>query len=212
MRNFIAMLLALSCILFSGCSPQDTTVPATESTEPPTEAADTCESVQEFVDTVRSAGGYNETRNLLIVPYAASFDFNICRNLKLPKDTVEGHLISQVDCYDPGRFCFNAINLGSTDFTDEWGSDAEKAQLDSIMSNIKKRFIRELKIPVIIGEFGTVKRVSEEERAEYVGYYVQAAKANGIKVIIFDDGGDFTVFDRRTLSWPYPKIIDALLS
>ena len=65
-------------------------------------------------------------------------------------------------------------------------------------------------IPVIIGEFGTVNRVVEEERAEYVGYYAKAADENGIKLIIFDDGGDFTVFDRTTLSWPYETIIEAL--
>ena len=165
---------------------------------------------QTFVDTVRAAGGYNETRNLVLNPYAATYDYSMNRQFKLPKDTVEGHLIAQVHCYEPNTFCFNETNLGSSNFASEWGTDAEKKKIDEIMGNIRKRFIEELGIPVMIGEFGTVKRVAEAERAEYIEYYAEAANKNNIKLVIFDDGGDFTVFDRNTLSWPYESIIEAL--
>ena len=178
---------------------------------PPAECYDVMNGFyQVFVDTVRAGGGYNETRNLVLNPYAAAYDYHMNQGFKLPEDTVEGHLIAQVHCYEPNTFCFNEANLGSTNFANEWGTDAEKRKIDEIMKNIRKRFIEELGIPVIIGEFGTVNRVVEEERAEYVGYYAKAADENGIKLIIFDDGGDFTVFDRTTLSWPYETIIEAL--
>lgn len=166
---------------------------------------------QVFVDTVRAAGGYNATRNLVLNPYAATYNYEMNSYFELPEDTVEGHLIAQVHCYVPVTFCANETNLGSATFVNEWGTDAEKAELDTLMENVKTRFIDELGIPVIVGEFGTVKRVPEEERAEYCGFYVQTAEKYGIKTVVFDDGGDFAIFDRNTLSWPYEQIVDALL-
>ncbi len=166
---------------------------------------------QIFVDTVRAAGGYNETRNLVLNPYAASGDYAMTRFFELPQDTVEGHLIAQVHCYYPNTFTMNAINVGNIQFVNHWGTDGEKHALESKFINTKTRFIDELGIPVLIGEFGVVNRPSEAERIEYIDFYVKTAKKYGIGLIVFDDGGDFAIFDRNNLSWPYEGIIDALL-
>ena len=180
---------------------------------PPQEAYDVMNEIyQIFVDTVRASGGYNETRNLVLNPYAAAYDYNMNKNFKLPNDSADRHLIAQVHCYEPNNFCFNETNLGSTNFTNEWGTDEEKSELDSIISGIYKRFVSELGIPVIIGEFGVVNRATEEEREKYIGYYSQTAAKYGIKLVIFDDGWDFAVFERTDLSWPYEKVIQALLT
>ena len=166
---------------------------------------------QIFVDTVRAAGGYNATRNLVLNPYAAAPYYYMNRYFTLPNDSVENHLIVQVHCYIPGNFTMNEINLGHTNFQNEWGTDADKAQLDNALLEVKKRFIDELGIPVIIGEFGVVDRPPESERIEYIDFYVKTAKKYGIGLIVFDDGGDFTIFDRDTLTWPYESLVDALL-
>ncbi len=169
---------------------------------------------QIFVDTVRASGGYNATRNLVLNTYAAAVDTLTLESFELPEDTVAGHLIGQVHCYTPTEFCFNATNLGHAPTKNEWGSAADKAELDAKLEGIKERFIDELGIPVIIGEFGTVARtgVAEADRAEYVGYYSKKASELGIDIAIFDDGYDFTVFDRETLTWPYESIIQAMLT
>lgn len=166
---------------------------------------------QLFVDTVRSCGGYNTTRNLILNPYAAASDYYMNRHFTLPDDPAENHLIAQVHCYLPIRFTFNETNLGHTDFLNEWGTDEEKAALDERLKEIKTRFIDELGIPVIIGEFGVAKRPPEAERVEYLDFYVKTAKKYGIGLIVFDDGSDITVFDRETLTWPSESIISALL-
>lgn len=167
---------------------------------------------QIFVDTVRASGGYNETRNLVLNPYAADPSYSMTRFFELPEDTVENHLIAQVHCYTPGKFTLNATNLGNNVvFACEWGTEAEKTTLDSIMSLIKKRFVDELGIPVLIGEFGVANRVSESERIEYLDFYVKTAKKYGIKLIVFDDGSDLAVFNRWNLTWPSEAIIDTLL-
>ena len=179
---------------------------------PPTEAYDVMNDLyQIFVDTVRASGGYNATRNLVLNPYAATYDYTMNSYFRLPEDTVDNHLIAQVHCYAPMNFCVNEINLGSTDFVNEWGSEEEKSELDRLLGQVKTRFVDELGIPVIVGEFGTVDRLAESERTEYVNCYAQTAKKYGIKLVIFDDGGDFAVFDRNTLTWPYEEMIDVLI-
>lgn len=167
---------------------------------------------QVFVDTVRSSGGYNETRNLVINPIAATYAYDYNKDFDMPKDSADDHLIASVHCYHPQQFCFNETNLGSTDFRNEWGSEADREELESILADVRKRFIEELEVPVLVGEFGVVDRSTEEERAEYIGFYSETAKKNGIKLVIFDDGWDFTVFEREDLSWPYEKVIEALFS
>lgn len=169
------------------------------------------ELLQIFVDTVRGTGGYNETRNLVLVPYGAIANEYMLQKVQLPADSVSGHLIGEVHCYEPNAFCFNEYNLGSTNFRNEWGTWGDQRNLESNFQALKQRFVEELKIPVIIGEFGVVDRPPLEERVEYMSFYSEKAAENGIKLVIFDDGGDFTVFNRWDLSWPYPELIDALI-
>ena len=78
------------------------------------------------------------------------------------------------------------------------------------MAGISQRFIRELHMPVIIGEFGCLNTSPEDERAEYIEYFVRAAKSRGIKLIVFDDGWNFRLLDRRNLVWEDEKMLDAL--
>lgn len=180
---------------------------------PPQESYDVMnELYQIFVDTVRAGGGYNTTRNLVLNPYAAAYEYNMNQNFKLPQDSTDGHLIAEVHCYEPNNFCFNETNLGSTNFTNEWGTKAERAKIEIIMKNLKRRFVEELGVPVIVGEFGVVDRADEDTRAQYIGHFAKMAEKYGVKLVIFDDGWDFTVFERTDLSWPYEKVIEALLT
>lgn len=178
---------------------------------PPLDAFDVMHDIhQTFVDTVRASGGYNETRNLMLNPYAAGYAYDMTRHFTLPKDTVEDHLIAQVHVYVPQQFTFNETNLGSTDFVDEWGSEADQMMLDETLKGVKKRFIDELGIPVLIGEFGIVDRAAEDERAEYIGFYSQKAQEYGLELCYFDDGGDFAIIDRSLLFWTQDALIKAL--
>ena len=178
---------------------------------PPEEAYEVMKDIhQTFVDTVRAGGGYNETRNLMLNPYAAGYDYDMNKHFELPKDTVEDHLIAQVHVYVPQNFTFNETNLGSTDFVDEWGSESDQMYLDSVLQGVKKRFIDELGIPVLIGEFGIVDRAPEDERAEYIGFYSQKAQEYGLELCYFDDGHDFAIIDRSLLFWTQDALIKAL--
>ena len=162
-----------------------------------------------FVTTVRNGGGYNKTRNLMLNTYAGSFKESELERVEIPADTVDGHLILQVHCYDPVSFTFNEENLGNSNFTWKWGSDSEKKRMDDIFDTLKD-YGEKLGVPVVIGEFGVCDRTEESERAEYIRYYAEASSSRGIKLILFDDGSAITVFDRANCTWKYPAVVDAL--
>lgn len=166
---------------------------------------------QDFVDTVRSCGGYNETRNLVLNPYGASGDYAMAKFFELPQDTVKNHLVAQVHCYYPNKFTMNEINVGNIGFVNQWGTEGDRHALEAKFFNMKTRFMDELGIPVIIGEFGVANRAPESERREYLEFYAQTAKKYGIKLVVFDAGSDFTLLDRRNLTWPYQSLVDVLL-
>ncbi|MDE6052197.1 MAG: glycoside hydrolase family 5 protein [Lachnospiraceae bacterium] len=69
----------------------------------------------------------------------------------------------------------------------------------------------------IIGEFGTMNKNNESERAEWAVYYVSAAKTIGVPCIWWDNGlfegnGErFGLFDRQTYECKYPELLAALM-
>ncbi len=70
---------------------------------------------------------------------------------------------------------------------------------------MKKKFA-DAGIPVIIGEFGCVAKADDETRATYYRSYISAAKAQGIKCFIWDNGvysgeGAYGLFNRTSLKW-----------
>lgn len=161
---------------------------------------------QKFVDTVRAGEGYNKTRNLVIMTYAGSY--GKIKNLELPKDTADGHMLLEVHDYDPQGFCWK--NASWTNMTDEWGSDEDKQAIDASMKQIADD-AKEKGLPVIIGEYGSQdKGGNEEARALHAGYFTKAAKDNGIKCFWWDCEA-FAIIDRTMLEQKCPKIVEAII-
>ena len=101
---------------------------------------------QSFVDAVRNTGGNNAIRNLVVNTYAASPGGNWSTNanlpveqFKLPTDKVSKHLIVEVHSYP---------NISN-------GFSKEITYLDWLFSNINDKLITRLKVPVVIGEWGS---------------------------------------------------------
>ena len=62
-------------------------------------------------------------------------------------------------------------------------------------------------IPVIIGEFGAGDYNNEDARAAWAEYYVDYAWKIGIKCIVWDGA----LFNRSTKTFPFPKVLAALM-
>jgi len=160
---------------------------------------------QLFVDTVRSRGGYNPTRNLLVMPYAGAHSNERLGGFAMPKDSTEGHLILEVHNYDPTGFCWHNSEEPARDF---WGNESDMELLYSSMRDIAhhaKRF----GVPAVIGEFGVEYKENDSERAKYAWHFAKSAGDLGIKCFWWDCG-HFSLIDRESCRISHPDVTDAL--
>ena len=124
-----------------------------------------------FVDVVRSTGGNNLVRNLVVNTYGACNgmgDWNDhlldpLRNMKMPSDKVDDHIIFQVHSYP--------------EIDDPYYMEAEVADmLDKL-----ELYLEPLGGPVIVGEWGTfTENPSLEDYCHYADFFVRETKKRGI--------------------------------
>ena len=158
---------------------------------------------QAFVDTVRATGGLNADRTLIISSHAQSITKEAVSAVKIPEDT---HIAVSIHSYAPWDFC------GTDDTRSDWGSDADKQELDTNFQYLEDTFISK-GVPVLLDEFGAVNKNNTSIRAQYYAYYVKSAKAHGITCFVWDNGteSEFGLLNRKDLTWYAPSIIDAMM-
>lgn len=159
---------------------------------------------QTFVDAVRSTGGKNAYRNLIVQAYNTNINYAV-KYLKMPTDNVSDRLLAEVHYYDPWDFCGDnksSIYLWGKSFA-QYGtisSYGQEAYVDEQFAKMKTNFV-DKGYPVILGEFGPQFRSSltgtqlanhKASRAYYMKYIVQQAKNNGMVPFLWDTGGDGT--------------------
>lgn len=129
---------------------------------------------QSFVDAVRSTGGNNRERNLIVNTYCASSGSQTwnthlqdpLKQMKLPVDSVSDHLIFEVHSY------IDIKNLGNA-----------KSEVRQMISNLKKYLVPK-GAPVIFGEWGTTTENGyadyRENMLAFARYFVEQAKASNM--------------------------------
>lgn len=169
--------------------------------------------VQTFLTAVRSTGGKNAYRNLVVQSYSCNISYAKTYN-KLPYDNVANRLFVEVHFYDPYQFCFNT-GSGANYY---WGSTyaaigvTNWGQEDWVRSEfgiMKTNFVNK-GYPVILGEYGAIQRLSLtgitltnhlKSRAYYLNYVTKTAKSNGMVPCYWDNGvndNGFALFTRST--------------
>ncbi|MCM1056537.1 MAG: glycoside hydrolase family 5 protein [Firmicutes bacterium] len=158
-----------------------------------------------FLETVRGAGGHNPKRYVMLPGYGANCTVGV-RHIEVPED--ERVMIS-VHAYEPYEFALQIPGRRN------WNHDTQA--IDALMQSLKELYT-DKGIPVIIGEFGAMnKEDNEEERAEWVSYYVHAAARIGVPCVWWDNGlfegeGElFGLFNRHDCSCVYPKVLASLI-
>lgn len=159
-----------------------------------------------FVDTVRKSGGNNKLRYLMITPYCANSESAAINDLEIPDDD---RLIISVHAYLPYSMALDT-NSKTSVFT-----DSDKQVIDSMFKRLNDKFISK-GVPVIVGEFGSVNKKNDDERAKLAKYYVSAAKKAGVPCFWWDNGNDgsgeaFLLLNRKTLKIDHDKIVKALM-
>ena len=183
---------------------------------------------QTFVNAVRSTGGKNAYRSLVIQAYNTNIDFAV-NQLIVPNDSVNDKLMVEVHYYDPWEFTGLEADATWGTVKTLWGVDyavygtisnwGQEDYMRSQFQKMKTKFVDE-GYPVILGEYGAIRRSALTgsalehhlaSRAYYVQYAAQNAKINGLVPVIWDNGytgnlgfglfnrSDGSVFDRQAL-------------
>ena len=183
---------------------------------------------QTFVDAVRSAGGENTERWLLVPGWNTNIDYTVGDyGFEIPTDKLctapSNRIAISVHYYDPYNFALNE----STRYT-QWGADfTNRAKLDTTgtLSGLKRQMAKLKKFtdegyPVIIGEFSPTDKTyadpdNTEFRRQWCENVVKYAKQNGAIPVYWDNGakgkGGCRLFDRKTGKVDYPTIIEGML-
>nr|WP_315258090.1 glycoside hydrolase family 5 protein [uncultured Flavobacterium sp.] len=188
---------------------------------------------QTFINAVRSTGGKNTYRTLIIQGPRTDIPKTNQLMTSLPTDSTPGRMMVEIHYYAPWQFCgmtadeswgkmFYYWGNGFKSTTDAsrnatWG---EEAAVSADFKLMKTQFV-DKGIPVIMGEFGAIRRSSLSgtnltqhlaARAYYLKYVVKQAKLNGLIPFYWDEGsitnngfGIFnrsnnTVFDQQALT------------
>lgn len=176
--------------------------------------------LQTFIDAVRATGGNNTSRTLLIQGPHADIELAKSAWTTLPKDKIADRLMAELHFYpyqwalmetdaDWGKvfYYWGKANLSTTD-TERNTTWCGEAFVDS-QFNILKRLYVDKGMPVLLGEFGAMKRTNlsgavydrhVKSRLTYYQYVVSAARSRGIIPAVWDAGGmganTMTVFNR----------------
>ena len=153
---------------------------------------------QEFVNLIRSSGGNNPKRHLLIAGYYTDITMTCSSNFKMPDDP-ENRCILSLHYYTPWQFC-------TTTQQRNWGTEAEVEEMKRLITNMTDKFT-DNGIPVIIGEYGTARGNDEPSRVYFSETFVKLCHENNIPAFLWDNGSEL---DRGSLKWQNPELPKAL--
>jgi endoglucanase len=182
---------------------------------------------QTFVNTVRSTGGRNVYRYLVVQGYRTDINATV-GYFAVPTDVTANRLMVEVHYYDPYNF---TINTG-TGYTTQWGVNAaiktdtwaNEPYADGQFQKMKTNFI-DKGYAVILGEYGVVARlnlgsdslnaVCAGYRLYYMQYITHSMFTHGLVPVYWDNGytgnNSMGIFNRSTGAQAYPDIVKAIV-
>lgn len=110
---------------------------------------------QTFVDLIRSQGGNNAERYLLIAGYDTDIEETTDDRFVMPTDTIENHLMISVHYYNPSTYCLVSDPDNSWGYSDTWGTESDIATMKALLEKMLE--FSEQGYGVVIGEYGAFK-------------------------------------------------------
>ncbi|HZX29135.1 MAG TPA: glycoside hydrolase family 5 protein [Telluria sp.] len=192
---------------------------------------------QTFVNAVRSTGGRNAYRVLVVQGPSTDIDKTYNLMNTLPTDTVASRMMVEVHYYTPYQYTLMTADAtwgnqfyywgagyhSSTDLAHNptWG---EEADLNAFYAKMKQKFV-DHGVPVLIGEFGAIRRTGAlsgadlqlhlDGRAYFLNYASRQAVANGMLPFYWDNGdkgnNGWAIFDRWQNTVVDQQSLDALV-
>jgi endoglucanase len=147
-----------------------------------------------FVDIVRSSGGNNTDRLLLVAGYCTDIT-NSCAvqngtyRLVLPDDTAEHRLLVSVHYYTPWTFCGLETDASWGKVQSTWGSADDVMQLASLFTMMDV-FCTDNDCPAVIGEFGVTTKRAAAYRTLWMKAVAEASLGRQMVPMLWDTGSD----------------------
>lgn len=187
---------------------------------------------QTFINAVRSTGGRNSYRVLVLQGPSTSMSLTADLMNTLPNDPVPNRLMVEVHNYTPAQFCFLNEDASWGKMFYYWGSGhhstiepdrnatwGEENDHIADFDKMKAKFV-DKGIPVLMGEYGAYRRdgsahvpkdlATHEASVDYwITFVTKEALARGIKPFWWDTGG---ALDRGNNTVKDQRTIDALLA
>lgn len=167
-------------------------------------AADAYEAIntyaQTFVDVMRSSGGNNSNRNLIVNTYGACsgegswsrYLQDPLKEMKLPVDVIDNHLIFEVHAYP---------------MIDDM--EGMKKSVRKMFDDVEQYLVAK-GAPVIFGEWGTFsENPTDEARIEFLDFFVTEAKSRDIGTIYWMGLSDGT--SRAFPAFNQPEFAEAIV-
>jgi endoglucanase len=187
---------------------------------------------QTFINAVRSTGGRNAYRVLVV--QGPSTDFDKSNNLMntLPADDVQGRMMVEVHYYTPFQFCLLDGDASWGKMFYYWGAghhssiepdrnatNGEENEAINLFGKMKTKFT-DKGIPIILGEYGAYRRngsshipadlATHNDAVDYwIKYITSKAISSGMKPFFWDTGG---ALDRQNNTVKDQRTIDALIA
>jgi len=191
---------------------------------------------QTFIDAIRSTGGKNTYRNLVIQGPSTDIEKTINLMTTMPIDNIPNRMMVEVHYYTPWNFCGLTEDASWGKMFYYWGDGyhsetdpernatwGEEDLLDSFFNMMKTNFV-DKGYPVVLGEYSVVRRSNLTgdaltnhlaSRAYFLKYVTQQAIANGMLPFYWDNGGTnvngCAIFNRNTKTVFDQQALDALL-
>lgn len=149
---------------------------------------------REFTELIRSTGGNNAKRYLLLAGYLAEVENSIRGGIALPEDD---RTILSLHYYLPPTFTI-ADSTTTWGFRRTWGTEEDFKELGERFEKIQSRYV-DCGTPVIIGEFGCIHTDKDmEDVVLYTSSVIEYALKHHMCPIWWDNGSEI---DRTELAF-----------
>jgi len=192
---------------------------------------------QTFINAVRSTGGHNTYRVLVVQGPSTDIGKTSTLMNTLPSDPTANRMMVEVHYYNPWQFCGLTADANWGNMFYYWGNgyhsttdpsrNATWGEEDNVITDFQKmkaKFVNN-GIPVVLGEYGAIRRLSLSgdaltlhlaSRAYWDKYITQQAKVNGLLPFYWDEGslGDngFGIINRQNNTVGDQQALNAIIS
>jgi endoglucanase len=154
------------------------------------------------VNAIRSTGGANATRVIMIQGVGASPSQTGINSVLKISVINDPNLIFSVHTYYPTNF-----GLSTTPYA--WGSASDYTSMSNSITQILGW------LPgwaVVVGEWGSQNAQALANRVVHAQAYARDTSTAGICPMWWDNGGSFAIFNRSTGAQTFPTIVNALVT